>query len=276
MPDAPRQLFNFAQEKQAPSRAGRTSQERPFILVANDDGIEADGLWYLAEALQEVGEVMVVAPAFQQSGMGTAVTIFRNLQSERAHSRLEGVDAWQVDGTPTDAVIVGLHQHTTRHVDMIVSGVNPGPNMGTDVVHSGTVGAAMQGFQRALPSLAVSLASTEGQYLADAATVGARIAGALWASGRPLFLNVNVPARPLAELVETRVTILARRSSERLVEEVDADGVIRRRLEYVRRSDMPEGTDIWAVNKGLVSVTPLHVDLTAFHALDEARQILSP
>jgi len=237
--------------------------ERPLILVANDDGIDAPGLWHLAEAMLALGEVMVVAPAFQSSGSGTAVTIYRNLQSEKVRSPVEGVAAWQVDGTATDAVIIGLRQHAPRHVDMIVSGVNPGANLGADVIHSGTVGAAMQGHHRGMPSLAVSLASEEPMHLRDAAQVGARVAEMLLASGRPLFLNVNVPARPLAELNEIRVTALASRGIERLLQEVTPRGMIQRRLEYVQQVDAAEGTDI-------------STDLTAFHALDEARAIFLP
>lgn len=250
--------------------------DRPLILVANDDGIEADGLWLLAEALQAVADVMVVAPASEQSGTGTAVTIRATLQSEEARSRLDGVPAWQVSGTPTDAVIIGLRQYAPRHVDMIVSGVNPGPNLGADVIHSGTVGAAMQGYHRGMPSVAVSLGSTEPEHLGVAATIGADVAGTLLASGRPLFLNVNVPARPLDQLTERRVTTLASRSAERLLQKVTPDGMIHRRLEYVSEADIPEGTDIWAVGHGMVSVTPINTDLTAFHALDETRQLFAP
>ena len=247
----------------------------PLILVTNDDGIDAEGLRLLVQALLPLGEVMVAAPAFQQSGSGTAFTLHRELQSERAHSPVDGVAAWQVSGTPTDAVIIGLRQHAPRRVDMVVSGVNPGPNLGADVIHSGTVGGAMQGFHRGLPSVAVSLASSEPTYLGAAAAVGARIAGALLASGRALFLNVNVPPRPPEELAATRVTTLASRSVERLLDEVTPEGMIQRRLEYVLQANLPEGTDVWAVGHGLVSATPLDPDLTAFHALDEARQLLS-
>ena len=170
--------------------------QQPLILVTNDDGIEADGLWHLAEALRGIAEIMVAAPAVQHSGAGAAFTLYRQLQSERAHSRVAGIDAWQISGTPVDAVPIGLRQHAPRRVAMIVAGVNPGPNLGTDLIYSGTVGAAMQGYQQGLPALAVSLASHEPAHLPAAAAVGARLAKALLAAGEPLLLNVNVPARP--------------------------------------------------------------------------------
>ncbi len=250
--------------------------ERPYILVTNDDGIEADGLWHLAEALLEFGDVMVAAPAFQQSGMGTAFTLHRDLQSERAHSRIEGVDAFQISGTPADAVTIGLRQHAKpRRVHMIVSGVNPGANMGRDAIHSGTIGAAMQGHHRGLPSLAVSLASIEEEFLKDAAIVGARVAKTLWASGKPSFLNVNVPAKPLAELTDLQVTRMAQASVERLVEEKDASGMIHRRLEYRDDYRVREGTDAWAIRNGIISVTPIDTDMTAHHGLDGTLALFS-
>jgi 5'-nucleotidase len=243
--------------------------DRPYILVSNDDGIDADGLWFLAEALLEVGDVMVCAPAFQQSGMGTAFTLHRGLETERARSRLDGVNAFQVSGTPGDAVTLGLRRHSKpRRVHMIVSGVNPGANMGRDAIHSGTVGAAMQGHHRNLPALAVSLASVDEQYLKDTAIVGARIAAQLWASGESAFLNVNVPAQPLAELTKIQVTRMAQASTEKLIEEPDANGIIQRRLEYRDDYRVHEGTDAWAVRNGIVSVTPIDTDMTAHHGLD--------
>lgn len=248
--------------------------ERPLVLVTNDDGIEADGLWLLAEALLADADVMIAAPAFQQSGSGTAFTLHRELQAERAHSRLEGVDAWQINGTPGDAVVVGLRRYAPRRVKAIVSGVNPGANLGRDAIHSGTVGAAMQGHHRGMPSVAVSLASIEPQHLADAAAVGARITKTLLDSGEAQFLNVNVPPRPLAELQDVRVTTMALLSVERLLEEIDDQGVIHRRVVYRDDVELPEHTDAWAVRQGYVSVTPIGTDLTAHHALDAVRRLL--
>lgn len=250
--------------------------QQPLILVTNDDGIEAAGLWHLAEALRGIAEIMVAAPAVQHSGAGAAFTLYRQLQSERAHSRVAGIDAWQISGTPVDAVLIGLRQHAPRRVAMIVAGVNPGPNLGTDLIYSGTVGAAMQGYQQGLPALAISLASHEPAHLPAAAAVGARLAKALLAAGEPLLLNVNVPARPLEELSETRITVAAPHGAERLIDERTADGMIQRRLEDRDTPPAPEGTDLWAVQHGYVSVTPLHTDLTAHHALDAARRIILP
>lgn len=250
--------------------------DRPYILVTNDDGIEADGLWLLAGALRSVGDVLVSAPAFQQSGTGTAFTLHRELQTERAHSRIDGIDAYQVNGTPADAVSIGLRRHAKpRRIHMIVSGVNPGANMGRDAIHSGTVGAAMQGHHRGLPSVAVSLASVEPDHLPAAAAIGAEVVRALWASGRNAFLNVNVPPRPIEELTDIEVTRMAQTSIEKLIEETDAQGMIHRRLVYRDDYRVKQGTDAWAVRNGIVSVTPIHTDLTAHHLLDDALNLFS-
>ena len=251
--------------------------DRPLILVSNDDGIDADGLWALAEAMQSVGEVCVVAPAFEQSGMGTAFTLHRELQSQEARSRLPGVEAWQVDGTPTDAVIIGLRRHVPRRVSLVVSGVNPGPNLGADVIHSGTVGAAMQGHHRDLPAVAVSSLGRSPARLRAAASVGAGIAASLLASGERLFLNVNVPDRPSPELGQAVVTELAPRGVARLIEAETAEGLIRPRREYQMEGvEAASGLDVWAILQGKISVSPLETDLRARpETAEKARTILS-
>ena len=240
---------------------------RPLILVTNDDGIEVDGLWFLAQEMLAHGEVLVVAPAFNQSGMSGAFTLRGELESERAYSRLDKVDAFQVSGTPTDAVVHGLRRYAPRHVSMIVSGVNPGPNMGREVLHSGTVMAALQGYLRGLPSVAVSLASFEEQHWHDAARIGAAVAGRLLASGEPRFLNVNVPDLVIDEIKGVEVTQLANETITRLVETHDDHGATRRRLQPRLDVVLQPGTDIHAVLGGSVSITPLHNDLTNHTAL---------
>lgn len=248
--------------------------DAPLILVCNDDGFEADGLWLLAAAMQPFGEVMVAAPSVEQSGAGAAFTLDRELTSGPAESRLAGVAAWQVEGTPSDAVFVGLRRHAVRRVAMVVSGVNAGPNVGLSVVHSGTVGAAIQGLHHKIPSVAVSLASFAPTYLEDAATIGARIAGALLASGETLLLNVNAPDLPLASVGEVRVTEMAQDHALRMVEEVGPSGMVRRRLEYRDGVEFAENSDVWAVRNGYVSVTPMETDLTHRGALAAVSRVI--
>ena len=240
--------------------------ERPLVLATNDDGIEAPGLWHLAEAVLDFADVLVVAPAFNQSGMSAAFTLRQDLESERAHSQLDGVDAWQVNGTPTDAVLHGIRHLAPRHIDMIVSGVNPGPNVGRDILHSGTVMAAMQGYLRNLPSVAASLWSFEDDHLRDAAIVAGRIAGRLLASGQVQFLNVNVPDLPVGEFADVRVARVADVSPSRVIDRTDEHGATRRQLVLRPGVAVAPDTDVAAIIEGAVTVTPLHNDLT-FHAM---------
>ncbi len=248
--------------------------ERPLVLATNDDGIEAPGLWHLAEAVSEFADVLVVAPAFNQSGMSAAFTLRQELEAERAHSQIPGIDAFQVNGTPTDAVLHGLRHLAPRHIDMIVSGVNPGPNVGRDILHSGTVMAAMQGYLRNLPSVAASLWSFEETHLRDAALVAGRIAARLWTSGQVQFLNVNAPDLPFDEFNGVRVKPVADVSPSRVIDRIDDQGATRRQLVLRPGAEIAPDTDVAAILEGCVTVTPLHNDLT-FHArLTEAAGVL--
>ena len=126
------------------------------ILVTNDDGIKAEGLWALAGELQKIANVTVVAPDGERSAIGTAVTLFQPLHVEKVQAPVAGVTAYTIDGSPSDCVILALGKLVKDGAAMVVSGVNPNLNLGEDVYISGTVGAAMQGYFRGLPALAVS------------------------------------------------------------------------------------------------------------------------
>ena len=248
--------------------------ERPLVLATNDDGIEAPGLWHLAEAVLPFADVIVVAPAFNQSGMSAAFTLRQELESERAHSQLDGVDAWQVNGTPTDAVLHGIRHLAPRHIDMIVSGVNPGPNVGRDILHSGTVMAAMQGYLRNLPTVAASLWSFEEDHLRDAAIVAGRIARRLLESGQVQFLNVNAPDRSTDQFQDIRVARVADVSPSRVIDRTDDHGATRRQLTLRPGIEVAPDTDVATVIDGAVSVTPLHNDLTFHQKLADAASVI--
>ena len=248
--------------------------ERPLVLATNDDGIEAPGLWHLAEAVLPFADVIVVAPAFNQSGMSAAFTLRQELESERAHSQLEGVDAWQVNGTPTDAVLHGIRHLAPRHIDMIVSGVNPGPNVGRDILHSGTVMAAMQGYLRNLPTVAASLWSFEEDHLRDAAIIAGRIARRLLESGQVQFLNVNAPDRSVDQFQDIRVARVADLSPSRVIDRTDDHGATRRQLTLRPGIEVAPDTDVATVIDGAVSVTPLHNDLTFHEKLVDAASVI--
>jgi 5'-nucleotidase len=235
------------------------------ILVTNDDGILAEGLWILAKALKSVGQVVVVAPDREQSAIGTAVTLTQPLRVQKIRPLVPGVEAYAVQGTPGDSVILALENLVKGPVDLVVSGINQGLNLGNDVLISGTVGAALQGYLRGFPAIALSLSGTESAYVESAARVGALLAKKVGAYGNtplraPILLNVNLPDRQLSDIKGIRITHLASESHIDTVEE-GHDG--KRKYYWLVRQRKPDRvypdmTDIWAVEQGYVSLTPLH------------------
>jgi 5'-nucleotidase len=233
------------------------------ILVTNDDGVLADGLWVLARELQRVGEVAVVAPDREQSAIGTALTLTQPLRVHQMRAPVPGIEAFAVQGTPGDSVILALERLVRGQIDIVVSGVNAGLNVGTDVLISGTVGAALQGYLRGFSAVALSLARTDEPYLTGAARLGRLLVERIRATppSPPVFLNVNFPERRPGEAAGVRITRLATASHIDTVEE-GHDG--KRNYYWLvrkRRPDRthPEMTDIRAVEQGYVSLTPLHI-----------------
>jgi 5'-nucleotidase len=234
------------------------------ILVTNDDGIFAPGLWRLARELKQSARIVVVAPDREQSGLGTAVTLRHPLRVQKVKPLVPEVEAYSVDGTPTDSVILALGKLLKNKVDLVISGINSGPNLGDDVLISGTVGAALMGYRHGLPALAVSIASLDDQYLDNAARLTALLAkrlAHLSLPSNPLF-NINLPSLPLPAIKGIKLTRLASRSHIDTVEE-GHDGrkayywLVRQKIE----KDAGKDTDIWAIEKGHISITPLHTEL---------------
>ncbi len=233
------------------------------ILVTNDDGIKSEDLWTLVRELREIARVTVVAPNGERSAIGTAVTLFEPLHVEKVDPPVAGVIAYAVDGTPSDCVILALGKLIDGGLDMVVSGINPGLNLGEDVYISGTVGAAMQGYFRGLPTLAVSTLRGSRIGPVTAARATAILAEKMAASQSiRIFLNVNVPDRPLKKVREVKITRLARASHINTVEEEDHEPRKQYRLVRARLSSAgDDGTDIEAVEQGKISLTPLYTSL---------------
>lgn len=243
------------------------------ILLSNDDGVTAAGLAALREALEPLGEVTVVAPDREQSGASRSLTLERPLRVRRMNGNV-----FSVDGTPTDCVLLavrGIPGVVRVEPDLIVSGINHGPNLGDDVTYSGTVAAAAEGCLMGIPSMAVSLASWEARDFSAASRVVRSFVSRL--AVRPLppgtLLNVNVPGLPFEELRGVRTTRLGRRIyPDVIVAQQDPRG----KPCYWIGGDKPswrpgEGTDFEAVEAGFVSVTPLHLDLTHHEMIDTVR-----
>ncbi|MBI2171828.1 MAG: 5'/3'-nucleotidase SurE [Chloroflexi bacterium] len=239
------------------------------ILITNDDGIYAPGLWAAVEALEGVGRVVVVAPDREQSGVGGAVTLNNPVRAREIVPAVQGTQTWAVEGTPADSVILAL-ECLTKDVDLVVAGINMGANLGEDVLISGTVGAAFQGYTRGIPSVALSLASLRPTGFQGAAAVLKLLAvqareGLLPAA---VLLNVNVPPVPPEQIAGVEVTRLAKRTYADTVRQSD-DG--KNGYYWITRTrpawHMLPGTDVWAVRHRRVSITPLHADLTATEAM---------
>jgi 5'-nucleotidase len=233
------------------------------ILVTNDDGIQADGLWRLVRELQKIASVTVAAPDSERSAIGTAVTLFQPLHAQEVCAPVEGVTAYAIDGSPSDCVILALGKLIGEKVDMVVSGINPGLNLGEDVYISGTVGAAMQGYFRGLPALAVSALPGRQTGLKVAAQTAARLVKKM-ADNDPtrIFLNMNAPDLPLKEIRGVRITRLARSSHINSVTEDNNDQHKQYRLVRERVTESgSDGTDIQAIEQGYISITALYTSL---------------
>jgi 5'-nucleotidase len=242
------------------------------ILVSNDDGFRAEGIRRLREALGTLAEVTVVAPDRNRSGASNSLTLDVPL---RVYESEPGV--YFVAGTPTDCVHLAITGLFNYEHDMVVSGVNDGPNLGDDVLYSGTVAAALEGRFLGLPTIAVSLctrAGGGGHFDTGAEVARLLVAQLLKKPLQPaLILNVNVPDVPFAALAGFRETRLGyRHRSESAVRAQDPRG---RPVYWVGAAGAEQeagpGTDFHAVAHGFVSVTPLQVDLTRHAALPAVR-----
>lgn len=246
----------------------RLSRRRPVILVTNDDGVHAEGIEILSRALAKLGRVVVVAPAQERSAASHSITLHRPLRIEHL-----GAEIHAVDGTPTDCVMLGVHEILKRRPDLVVSGINRGANLGDDVHYSGTVAAAFEGGILGIPSIAVSLVAEGGGHYGVAAGFAVRLARRVLAEGLPpgIILNVNVPDLPANRIRGIAFAKQGKRNyGNIIVEKVDP----RRRKYYWIGGDETgfediEYSDCNAVRAGLVSITPLRVNLTD-HAVLEA------
>lgn len=241
------------------------------ILVTNDDGILAPGIGLLGEAATAVGSVTVIAPDREQSGTSHSLTLHRPLRPVR---RPDG--AFQVDGTPTDCVMLAIQALMPERPDLVVSGVNHGPNMGEDVLYSGTVSAAMEAVILGVPGVAISFAGhsvdTMLTYRDLLGTLLQRIA-AVKEFPKATLLNVNLPPVPAAQVKGVRVTRLGSRFfSQSLTQMKDPWG---REIFWIGGGTITwtsEGdADHVAIADGYISVTPLHMDLTDYQLLESVR-----
>jgi 5'-nucleotidase len=247
---------------------------RPRILITNDDGVESRGLLALKQALEPIGETIVVAPDTNQSAVGHTKTLMRPLRV-RERTLADGSLAWSVDGSPTDAVSLAFLGYFGHGFDLVASGINYGANLGDDITYSGTVSAAMEAVINGCPAFAMSQEYYEHPDFTLAALVAATVARNILEHGlsRGELVNVNVPAVTPEECEGIEVTRLGKRVyQDELVQRVDPRGI-----PYFWIGGPPPsglavpGTDFHAVVNRRVAVTPIHLDLTGRRLLKRLR-----
>ena len=245
------------------------------ILVSNDDGYLATGIKVLTAALEEVADVVVVAPDRNRSAASNSLTLKVPLRVSEV-----APDRYKVDGTPSDCVHLALTGFLDFVPDLVVSGINHGANLGDDVIYSGTVAAAMEGRFLGLPTIAVSLVGNELQHFDTAAAIASELVQKIERAplASDVVLNLNVPNIALSELKGVQATRLGfRHKSEQILKDTDPYG---RPIYWVgpagEGQDAGEGTDFFAVKQGFASVTPLKVDLTRYTAIDDLSDWLGP
>jgi 5'-nucleotidase len=243
------------------------------ILISNDDGYLAPGINALAEALAPIADIVVVAPDSNRSGASNSLSLDRPLSVQRAANGF-----YFVNGTPTDCVHVALTGLLDYRPDLVVSGINNGPNMGDDTLYSGTVAAATEGYLFGIPSIAFSQGSYGWEHVADAARHARDIIERYGATlPSPYLLNVNIPNRPYADLNRVVATRLGRRhQAEPVIKALDPRG---KEIYWIgppgATRDAGEGTDFHACAQGWTSMTPLQIDLTHKSQLDVLAQGLA-
>ncbi len=249
------------------------------ILVSNDDGIYSGGIRALAEGVAKDHDVYVVAPDRERSATGHSLTLHRPLRLEE-ETHLNGVkSAYSTDGTPSDCVKIAIGAILKEQPEIVLSGINHGPNMGSDVLYSGTVSAAMEGAIYNIPSIAISLAEHKPQDFLAAVTFVSKlikIIGQIKFPDRTL-LNINVPALPLSEIAGIEITELGVRPyNDYFVKRVDPRGRTYYWLagEAMEEHELP-GTDVFAVRNNQISITPVTIHMTNQKMLPELKEWVS-
>ncbi|MCX8250430.1 MAG: 5'/3'-nucleotidase SurE [Dehalococcoidia bacterium] len=246
------------------------------ILISNDDGAFNPALWAMVEAIKDLGDVIVSAPDRDRSGVGAGLTLNDPLRAKLINSPVSGVEAWGVEGTPGDAVILGLKQLSTEPVDLVLCGMNPGNNVGADLTVSGTIGAALQGYLNGVATAAISVALLAD---ADDPVIGAAVhdlaksmldhVATLGLDEPKPFVNVNFPKVSDGPYKGAMVAAPSKRTPGASDEvETEVRGV--RTIYWIKRppsalnaaSQSDPDTDVWAMRNSWVSLTPLDGGLT--------------
>ena len=251
--------------------------KKPVILITNDDGIDARGIAWLRKSLNKLGTTYVFAPKTEKSGASHAFSLRKPLEV-----LWRDQTTVSIDGTPTDCVMLAVRGLMKIRPDLVVSGINHGPNLGDDVTYSGTVAGAMEGTLLGIPSIAVSSAAWSGQRFEAAAAFAAKLAAVVLRKGLPAntLLNVNVPSVAPGKIKCAKITKLGKR--------IYRDVIVEKKLPGGKKYFMIDGadpdwerepdTDFAAIEQGCISITPFHLDWTnhcAIKGLKQWEKILS-
>lgn len=250
------------------------------ILLTNDDGIRAPGIQALRSVLQDIAEITVAAPAQQQSATGHSITVYHPIWVDVQPFDEPNVKGWRIGGTPADSVKIALDALMQSRPDLVIAGINHGPNLGTDVLYSGTVSAALEGSMHGIPAIAVSLATFGEPDFVPAAQFCRNIVCLIRDRKLPPFrlLNINVPAVPLEDIRGVALTRLGSIEYENAFEKRSDP----RGRTYYWMGGTPaetrnaDDTDVAAVRGNRISVTPVHFDLTDYLQLDQFRRCNPP
>ena len=245
------------------------------ILLTNDDGIDALGINTLRKALSSLGKLTVVAPDRERSATGHGITLHKPLRVHKAN--YDNCTAYSVTGTPADCVKLALEELVDEPPDIVVSGINSGANLGTDVLYSGTVSAAIEGVIAGFPSIAVSLVLKEKRNYDLAAQIACKVVNKVIKKGLPeeTILNINVPDIESTENIDFEITRLGiRRYKDSIEKRVDPRGyeyywVAGQITDIECNRNKEIHTDISAIAQNKVSITPVHLDLTNYRIIDD-------
>ena len=243
-----------------------------MILVTNDDGIHSKGIIVLAKALQEIGNIFVVAPDSEQSAVAHSLTLHRPLRVDKIKKNF-----YAVDGTPADCIHLGVNTILPKRPRLIVSGINKGGNLADDIIYSGTVSAAFEGTLLGIPSFAISLVSRSYFKFDVAARFALRVARYIMRRGLPknTFLNINVPNLDEKEIKSCKITQQGKliHDGGGVIEKVDPRG---RKYYWIGGGEMifdkGRNTDVEAISKSHISITPLNLDLTNYSSIRELKK----
>ena len=241
------------------------------FLLSNDDGYLAPGINELAHILSSVGEVVIVAPEENKSASSSSLTL-KNPLTITEHKK----NIYYINGTPTDCVHIALSGFLKFKPDMVISGINDGPNMGDDTIYSGTVAAAMEGYLLDIPSLAISMSQYDPKYYTTAGQVVLDLIPKIKSLQQSMLLNINVPDLPYDQLKGTEITRLGKRhKAEPIIHHPNQNNKL---MYWVGAAGEPNdggpGTDFFAIKNEKVSISPIISDLTNFNKLDLLKENL--